>query len=703
MNKNPNQKKFSFKLFHMIPIFCLALLLTSIPEVCAVETSEKTVRVAFLPEMYGFYTLEKNGEYSGYNYDYILNVAQHTGWNIEFVEISEGTISTSLHKAAEMLANKELDIVGPFSQTSSYFEQFETCSNNYGLYRYNIYSARDNYAVTEDNYFLQDSISIALVESYTDINTKFLHLVESRGLNYEITYVQTHAESLDMLLSEQVDTIINLDMSSNAQYLDYLTVVDRIPFYFASTKGNVELIAELDKAIEYIEIIEPDIHQILLERYFGTRYNGEFLFTDEEATLLAEVDSFKVGMLVNEPPYQYLDKNGESVGISVDVLGKLEEIIGISFEIVWKNTHEQLASAMILEEIDLIATVPYDYPLANSLSVTLTNPYISSSAYWLKSYQEVDNPEILFHFISSNIPYFSDSEMRTTFHIESEIRTMNDTGTVSIFCDPNVAAYYLGLNQFDNVEVRTVTDVLSELSLGVGKHIDVNLIGMLNRAILYIDHAELDEYIYMHTSVKPEYTMFDFLRDNAYKICILLLFLATIIVLLVLNTAKKFRDLSRRDGLTKLYNAGYFHDYAGRKIPTLSAGTLIIMDIDYFKQVNDNHGHHKGDEIIKAVAELLKRHFPTDDVVARLGGDEFVVLLEHEASTQDLEKRCQEILEELSHPENNMPVTLSIGGYSFQTSSQYNEMYKKADDELYKVKEKGRNGFSFSREPLVKS
>lgn len=370
-----------------------------------------------------------------------------------------------------------------------------------------------------------------------------------------------------------------------------------------------------------------------------------------------------------------------------------KEITGISFEIIWKNSHDELADAMNRQEIDLISTIPNDYTLSSSLSVILTNPFISSSAYWLKSINEVENPEILFHFVSSNIPFYSLSEMKTTIDIESDLQKMNDEGTVSIFCDPHITAYYMALRQFDNIEVQSVTDVLSELCFGVGRHIDVNIIGMLNRTIRYLDSYEVDEIIFNHTSVKPEYSIFDFFRDHAYRINTVLLFCATLIVISVHNTSKKFRELSRRDSLTKLYNAGYFHEYSEQKIPTLSKGTLFLIDIDYFKDVNDTYGHHQGDEVIKQVAKNLQKYAPTDSLQGRLGGDEFAILIEKEISIEELENSCKLFLDAMSNNESKIPVTLSIGAFTFESSYDYKTLYKNADKVLYKVKEDGRNGF----------
>ncbi len=673
----------------------LTLLLTVVLLPQNAFATERTVRVAFLPDMFGFYKIEENGTYSGYNYDYLMNVAQHTKWNYEFVVIEEGLVSASLAKAQEMLQAGELDLLGPFTVESTNFHEFESGDRNYGIYRYNLFSARNNYAITRDNYFLKEELRVALVNAYEELNQTFLSMMEEVGVELDIVYVDTHAQTLEMLLDEEVDAIINLDMSSNAEVLDYLSTIQRIPFYFVSTLGNTELMAELDEAIEKIEIVEPDIHQKLLEQYFGTQYGGDFLFTDEEETLLRKLDSFRVGVLSNEPPYQYVNSDGENTGITIEILDKLEEILGIPFEVIWFDSDEELQLAVAEKQVDIIGTLPNDYTLAHTLSVVLTNPYLSSSAYWLRSVNEKENPTVLFHFVSSNIPFFDETDLSTTTDIDRDMRMLENQGTVSIFCDPYVTEYYMNLYQYENIEVQAVTDVLSEISLGVAGHIDVNLVGMLNRAILYLDSYEIDEVIFHHTSVKPVYGFWDFCRDHFLEINLGIMCFSACIVISVYNTSKKFRDLSRRDSLTKLFNSGYFHEYVEEKVSKTPKGALILIDIDYFKEVNDTYGHHTGDEIIKEVAKNMIKYFNCNSFNARVGGDEFAIFLEGDVEKGKLESDTASFIQAMDSNDTGISTTLSIGGYFFKENTDYKTLYKNADEALYKVKEKGRNAYLF--------
>ncbi|MDO9319355.1 MAG: CHASE domain-containing protein [Gammaproteobacteria bacterium] len=129
---------------------------------------------------------------------------------------------------------------------------------------------------------------------------------------------------------------------------------------------------------------------------------------------------------------------------------------------------------------------------------------------------------------------------------------------------------------------------------------------------------------------------------------------------------------------------------------------LMFVDIDYFKGVNDSHGHDVGDEVLCEVANRLRRCVRVSDTLARQGGDEFVVLLSEIHSALDVERVVQAMLDAMHVPlvlrNIELQVTLSIGISIFDPKSTDNHetLLKKADDALYKVKNRGRNAFQIS-------
>ena len=118
--------------------------------------------------------------------------------------------------------------------------------------------------------------------------------------------------------------------------------------------------------------------------------------------------------------------------------------------------------------------------------------------------------------------------------------------------------------------------------------------------------------------------------------------------------------------------------------------------MDYFKEVNDAYGHEKGDAVLKKIAEILVHSFRADDYVCRIGGDEFAVIMRH--MTPGLKgivlSKVDNVRALLAAAIDIPPVTLSIGA-AFSGGEIDEDVYRRADEALYEVKEKGRNGFAF--------
>ena len=119
---------------------------------------------------------------------------------------------------------------------------------------------------------------------------------------------------------------------------------------------------------------------------------------------------------------------------------------------------------------------------------------------------------------------------------------------------------------------------------------------------------------------------------------------------------------------------------------------LILVDVDYFKQINDVYGHPVGDEVLKRVAAVLSEQFRSEDHVCRIGGDEFAVLMVHVTSALSglVQGKMARVAERLRQGEPE--VTLSVGIAFGDREKPSGSMMKDADTALYTIKDRGRNG-----------
>lgn len=169
------------------------------------------------------------------------------------------------------------------------------------------------------------------------------------------------------------------------------------------------------------------------------------------------------------------------------------------------------------------------------------------------------------------------------------------------------------------------------------------------------------------------------------------------------NQTQELLEQARHDSLTQLYNnrtgKELIDRYLQAKDPYASCGMLVI-DLDFFKNVNDRYGHLFGDKVLQEFARMLRTLFRSSDILVRFGGDEFVVFLKDIPNTTLLQKTRQlsESVQQVKFWENDYQMTCSIGacflpentaGYSFD------QLFENADWALYQAKQNGRNQYVF--------
>jgi diguanylate cyclase (GGDEF)-like protein len=162
-------------------------------------------------------------------------------------------------------------------------------------------------------------------------------------------------------------------------------------------------------------------------------------------------------------------------------------------------------------------------------------------------------------------------------------------------------------------------------------------------------------------------------------------------------------EMADIDSLTGALNSRAFYEQVEKEILRMQRFkhpfTVAYLDLDNFKQVNDQFGHTIGDELLQTVVTTIKNVIRKTDFMARLGGDEFAIFLVEtgsDAAEQALGKIRQSVLKKMA--EVGWPVTLSIGMVSYEVApANVKEMIKLADSVMYSVKREGKNGFRHLR------
>ncbi|BHH82101.1 sensor domain-containing diguanylate cyclase [Desulforhopalus sp. 52FAK] len=175
-------------------------------------------------------------------------------------------------------------------------------------------------------------------------------------------------------------------------------------------------------------------------------------------------------------------------------------------------------------------------------------------------------------------------------------------------------------------------------------------------------------------------------------------------IVLLMNVTKHIQEkkvlltLAQTDGLTKIFNRSAFLEMVQEMItdPSRESTTLVMFDIDNFKQVNDTYGHNIGDNVLVELSDLFKGHLREDEIFGRLGGEEFGIAFPvSKEKTILICRRLLKLIRSQLFTSKKINVTISMGVSDSTFSNVLESVYEEADRLLYRAKRAGRDRLEF--------
>lgn len=279
-------------------LFWSMLLVWCALPVCAMDTAARVVRVAY-PVQAGLTDFDEYGNYTGYTYEYLEEVAQYTGWEYEFVEVP-GEIDESLSALLEMLQNGEVDLMGAMVYSESLGELYDYASHSYGVSETLLQVPYETVQEAEINSQVYQVLRVAAIGQGTRLIREFEDYCVMNLIEPQYVYCETSEEQVQAVREGRADVLLNSGMN----YIEGMRTVAKFspkPFYFATTKGNSSgLIEELNAAIVSIEQADPSFSTNLYEKYFSPP-NEKLFLTGKEKNYIENAGKIKVGVLKNQP------------------------------------------------------------------------------------------------------------------------------------------------------------------------------------------------------------------------------------------------------------------------------------------------------------------------------------------------------------------------------------------------------------------
>lgn len=195
------------------------------------------------------------------------------------------------------------------------------------------------------------------------------------------------------------------------------------------------------------------------------------------------------------------------------------------------------------------------------------------------------------------------------------------------------------------------------------------------------------------------FTLFDVTDTSIYQV-------------MLKDAMEQIQEASDRDGLTGLFNRRYVENTLATEFTRYQRYggelSLILSDIDFFKQVNDTHGHLAGDEVLKIVSDRLQQGLRKPDILGRYGGEEFLIVLPETniEGAMVLAERLRHIIsnEPIIYKDTSLTITMSLGITQLRLeTNNYEMMVSEADQALYQSKHGGRNQATVFSQPKLKT
>lgn len=469
---------------------------------------------------------------------------------------------------------------------------------------------------------------------------------------------------------------------------------------------NGEFTQRLYKQLLHAGMIQGDqkIRQFLFQDIIDSAKNDQL--TESEKSYLLQKK--KITMCV-DPEWYPLEaiRNGKHIGIASDIMKSFESKIGIPIELIptatWNESllHAQnrqcdilsMASKTLDRESYLYFTSAY-MSLPYVMVTTKEKPFTESiddlngeKIGIVKGYEILDRIKKLY-------PDLNIVEVKS---ISDGLKKVENGQLYGYIDNLVVASSYIQKEYAGSLKVSSRLQEKDELRVAV-RNDDPVLYGVFEKMVVQLDDETMQKSYNRWTSTIEQVAWFD--RSLIGK-ALLVIFLLLVAFLWRYTLLKRYNTrllvLSTTDKLTGLYNrqktdeklleeqhkVNRYRDYHC---------SIMLIDVDYFKNINDTLGHQEGDKVLRKLAELMNTSLRQTDMIGRWGGEEFVVILSHTSLPE-----AASVAEYLRHTVSEYPftdlypVTISIGVGEFKYSEEVHECIGRIDAALYLAKEQGRN------------
>lgn len=448
----------------------------------------------------------------------------------------------------------------------------------------------------------------------------------------------------------------------------------------------------------------------------GTGYTLQL--SDKEAAYLEDKKKLILCVISDGLPFGTVESDGRYIGIDADFMALFAQQLPIPVVIKKSNSWAHLLEQIKQRQCDLCMdamktpdkqkymdfTDPY-LTVPNVIATSVNAPFIDDFRKFMDRPMGVIKASSIFELLKTTYPAMNLVEMDNELDGIHEVQRGTLFGMISTMTD---IGYHL--KQEKIVDIKIAGKMPYNLEASIGTRNDEPLLGdIFQKLVLSLSEKQksllMDRWLSVKVEQKFDYSPFWKVLDVVIVLTIVTLFWAHKVRKLnrkLIEANQALSELSRTDGLTGLFNRRVFDEEFTRIFNLCKRSeicfSVIILDIDFFKKINDTYGHLAGDACLKKFGTILMERFQRNsDIVCRFGGEEFGII----CTGKDVAKvhthvealRRQMANDVFTHNEVGITFTISAGIYSMvpQADTPGNLYLDMADKALYQAKNNGRN------------
>lgn len=544
----------------------------------ASQPDQRVVKVGYMQQE-GVLARNEDGTFEGYTYDYLIHIAQFTGWKYEFIEAPGANDNERAGALIDMLANGEVDIEGSMTYSQSLAEYFEYPQNSYGTAHTALFVPNTNNTITQTNLFTRDNVTVSLLASSSMRREELVYFFEQNGINLTMIDCDSADEVRESVLTGKADAFLDIDVNLHEDFHAAVTFAGR-PYFFAAPKGQREVIDDIDATIDLINRSNPSLQDSLYDRYF-MQSKSDYSLTESELAFAAAHETLRVGIISEKAPIQSFSRTtGSFEGATKGILDYLSSHAGFSYEIVKIEPSDNLAEAIRDADVDLVAGADNTSAVRNELLMSLSAPYMSESK--LLVYNKFVDPDNLGEKTMA-VPWeqasLSEKGPNVVVYdtVEKCLQAVNEGKADYTYSTSYCVPYYISADNLNNLLTLPSSSQAVETCFALVHPVEPELLQIINKSIRGLSSTELDSIVYNNSLIDQDEQISSFIRDHLLEVALgFITLLLVVIALLTLylrarvRAARSVREENQR--FQKLYSLAneQFFEYS------IKSDTLLI-------------------------------------------------------------------------------------------------------------------------------